>query len=225
MSYLLNVLPLLGYRDKADGAEDKFIEQATLTTDSASDPATDIRGDRMYGSGAQHVGKEVVISCHNVGLILPSKKPRTPNKTLLYNVNGCVQPRQLCAVMGPSGAGKTALLDIIFGNHMGLAAQQGDVLFNNVERTPQTQRRLAFVSASDIHIPVFTVRETLRYAAVLRMPFSTSKEQQHAQVEEVIERLGLKNSANTLVGNHLIRGISGGQKRLIVFTMMLSDIT
>lgn len=51
------------------------------------------------------IGKKIVITCQNVGLILPSKKPRVPNKTLLYNVNGCVQPRQMCAVMGPSGAG------------------------------------------------------------------------------------------------------------------------
>lgn len=174
----------------------------------ASSPTAPLRNISSTSSG-----RSMLISCHNVGLILPSNKPRAQNKTLLYNVNCCVQPKQLCAVMGPSGSGKTALLDIIYGNHTGSAAAQGEVLFNNAGRTPQTQRRLSFVSASDIHIPVFTVRETLRYAAVLRMPFAANDQQKDAQVEDVIERLGLQKSADTLVGNHLIRGISGGQKR------------
>jgi ABC-type multidrug transport system ATPase subunit len=189
----------------------------TTTTAAAAAAASAADGDSMESGpdmrGSISAGTSLVISCQNVGMILPSTRPREKNATLLYNVNGCVRPRQLCAVMGPSGSGKTALLDIIYGNHLGRAAMQGEVQFNNIARNARMQRRLAFVSSNDVHIPVLTVRETLMYAATLRMQFTLPMEKKQKQVEEVIQMLGLTKSANTVVGNHLIRGISGGQKR------------
>ena len=225
----------VGFRDKGDGAEDKFIEGEILDVAAAvnisnplqqsnqnfgdhkcDDLEHELEGHTGFDFPSKVVpGKQVVISLYNIGLVLPSTEPRVTNKTLLYNVNGCIMPKQLCAVMGPSGSGnheyhktyysyqpnitccyyvvegKTALLDIIFGNHMGKAAEQGKVLFNNTSRTPQTQRRLAYVPASDIHIPVLTVRETLWYAAALRMQFGVDMEKKKAVTEEVLRMLGL----------------------------------
>lgn len=183
-----------GYRDKSVGAEDRFLDNDISTLQQNRHAQKDNRGSRSNSMNAR--GTKMAISLHNVGLILPATTPRTANKTLLYNVNGCIQPKQMCAVMGPSGAGKTALLDIIFGNHTGKAAHQGDVLFNNTPRTPQTQRRLAYVPASDIHIPVFTVRETLMYAATLRMQFKIADDKKKMQVEEVLSMLGLTKVAD-----------------------------
>ena len=65
----------------------------------------------------------------------------------------------------------------------------------------------------DILIPTLTVRETLRYAADLRLPSPSTKKDRYDIVEKVILELGLKECANTSIGNNVHRGCSGGEKR------------
>lgn len=52
----------------------------------------------------------------------------------------------------------------------------------------------------------------IRYSAALRLPQSTRK-QRSDLVEQVILQLGLKDAANTLIGDDNRRGCSGGEKR------------
>jgi ABC-type multidrug transport system ATPase subunit len=67
----------------------------------------------------------------------------------------------------------------------------------------------------DLLLPTLTVRETLMYAASLRLSSSTSKERQHL-VEEIILELGLKECANTMVGDGgSYHGCSGGERRRV----------
>ena len=61
-------------------------------------------------------------------------------------------------------------------------------------------------------VAALTVRETLQYSASLRLPQSTRK-QRSDLVEQVILQLGLKDAANTLIGDDNRRGCSGGEKR------------
>jgi ABC-type multidrug transport system ATPase subunit len=51
-----------------------------------------------------------------------------------------------------------------------------------------------------------------RYAAALRLSNSTRKLRDEL-VEQVILQLGLKDAANTKIGNEFRRGCSGGEKR------------
>lgn len=57
------------------------------------------------------------------------------------------------------------------------------------------------------------VRETLTYAARLRLPTSLSRETIDVVVEETLDELGLRDAADTVVGGPLRKGISGGEKR------------
>lgn len=67
----------------------------------------------------------------------------------------------------------------------------------------------------DLLLPTLTVRETLMYAASLRLSSSTSAERQNL-VEEIILELGLKECANTMVGDGgSYRGCSGGERRRV----------
>ncbi len=45
-----------------------------------------------------------------------------------------------------------------------------------------------------------TVQETLTYAAMLRLPRSMSKKDKLERVGRVIDALGLRKSANTIIG-------------------------
>jgi len=53
----------------------------------------------------------------------------------------------------------------------------------------------------------------LRFAAILRLPESFSREAKIARAEDVMVLLGLKDVADIKVGGELVKGISGGEKR------------
>lgn len=66
------------------------------------------------------------------------------------------------------------------------------------------------------------MKETLRYAAFLRMPAAMSRAEKLKGVDEVIVRLGLEHCKNVQVGSSLKKGISGGErKRLCVAIELL----
>ncbi|KAI8618592.1 P-loop containing nucleoside triphosphate hydrolase protein [Chytriomyces sp. MP71] len=117
--------------------------------------------------------------------------------------------------MGPSGAGKSTFLDILAGKTKA-GNVTGTVQFDGVVVTSDMQRNLiGFVDQEDVLMPALTVRETLLFSAQLRLPESIGYAEKLRRVEEVMATLGLSHVANTRVGGHGKRGISGGEKRRV----------
>jgi len=73
--------------------------------------------------------------------------------------------------------------------------------------------------------PHMTVKETLDFQVELKMGSTLkSKEERDALVEDLMDQLGLTKSANTIVGNAKVRGLSGGErKRLSIACEMISS--
>ncbi|KAF7536984.1 hypothetical protein G7054_g4106 [Neopestalotiopsis clavispora] len=145
------------------------------------------------------------------GLSRPKIETRSV-KTLISSVDASLQSGSLTAILGGSGSGKTTLLNTIAERvFSGRLSQAGSILFNGQKGVHSVDH--AYVIQQDILIPSLTVRETLRYSADLRLPRTVSREDRWRIVEEVILELGLKECANTRVGNSQRRGLSGGEKR------------
>jgi ABC-type multidrug transport system ATPase subunit len=70
-----------------------------------------------------------------------------------------------------------------------------------------------------------TVRETLRYAAILRLPSNVPMNIKMQKVDEVMDDLGLTKAADSIVGiPGFVKGISGGErKRLAIATELLTE--
>ncbi|KAI0014578.1 ABC transporter, partial [Xylariomycetidae sp. FL0641] len=137
---------------------------------------------------------------------------RSSTKTLLHSVNASLKPGTLTAILGGSGSGKTTLLNTIAERVSSKRlSQAGTVAFNGAESVRSV--RHAYVTQQDILLPTLTVRETLRYSAHLRLPPPASAADRTRIVEEVILELGLKDCADTRVGDGQHRGCSGGEKR------------
>lgn len=62
---------------------------------------------------------------------------------------------------------------------------------------------------------MFTVFETLTFAAKLRLPDSMSNQDKIARVHAVMQELNLIHIKDTRVGGAAFRGISGGEKRRV----------
>ncbi|KAL2341743.1 hypothetical protein Fmac_009683 [Flemingia macrophylla] len=85
-------------------------------------------------------------------------------------------------------------------------------------------RRTGFVTQDDILYPQLTVRETLVFCAMLRLPRLEPHEAKVATAEAAISELGLGKCQHTIIGNGFIRGVSGGErKRMSISHEMLVD--
>jgi ABC-type multidrug transport system ATPase subunit len=120
--------------------------------------------------------------------------------------------------MGPSGAGKTSLLNILAGRVTtgGRITIQSDVRLNNFTVDPtniQVRKLIAFVAQDDSLQVAATPREAIMFSAKLRLPRSTTDLQLEKLTNRMIEELGLTSCADTIVGGELIKGISGGERK------------
>ena len=120
-------------------------------------------------------------------------------KRLLTDVNGLVQRGTLTALMGATGAGKTTLLDVL-SQRSSVGVVSGRVSVNGQPRGPDFQRKTGYAQQQDVHLPTATVRESLKFAALLRQPRHISKAEKLAYVDDVIDILEMKAFSNAIVG-------------------------
>ena len=72
----------------------------------------------------------------------------------------------------------------------------------------------------DVVYGTLTVRENVRFAARLRLSLSKGSEREKV-VQELLEELNLDKCADTKVGNELIKGVSGGERKRCNIAMEL----
>ncbi|EFC38572.1 predicted protein [Naegleria gruberi] len=109
-------------------------------------------------------------------------------------MSGFVKPGEVLAIMGPSGAGKTSLLNILSQR---VKASGGEILANGQHVGKAFKSISAFVQQDDVLLGNLTVRETLRYTAMLRLGNVSMKERMK-RVDSLIQELGLSRVADTL---------------------------
>ena len=120
-------------------------------------------------------------------------------RRLLDNVSGWVKPGTLTALMGVSGAGKTTLLDVL-AQRVSMGVITGDMLVSGKPLDESFQRKTGYVQQQDLHLETSTVREALRFSAMLRQPKSVSKAEKYAFVEDVIRMLNMSSFSEAVVG-------------------------
>ncbi|KAK9095955.1 hypothetical protein Sjap_021452 [Stephania japonica] len=135
-------------------------------------------------------------------------------RTVLEGVTGMVSPGEILAVLGPSGSGKSTLLTALAGR-LNAAGFTGTVLANDQPVTKSVLKRTGFVAQDDVLYPHLTVRETLIYCSLLRLPQRLSKKDKIVMADSVISELGLAKCEDTIIGNSFIRGVSGGERKRV----------
>jgi hypothetical protein len=134
-----------------------------------------------------------------------------------------VRTGQILALLGPSGAGKTTMLDILARRAKG-GTVKGDLLMNGHPVNPGVFRRVsAYVQQEDIMHSYLTVRETVAFNAKLRLPPEFTDAMIDDKVTNILKLLVLKNvyaDGNTTNGRCIwsVNGFGGyGTERLTQF--------
>lgn len=135
----------------------------------------------------------------------------TLNKNeILKKVYGMAKVGQMLAVMGPSGAGKSTLLNTLTGR---ISVTSGHVTLNDQPVNRHLRRKISYVMQQDVFYPNLTLRETLTFTTLLRLPGSMSHELKMARMQEIVDALELNKCLNTRMGGTFVTGLSGGEKK------------
>ena len=145
-----------------------------------------------------------------------------PNKKVLKNINLDVKPGQTIAIVGPTGSGKTTIINLLTKFY---DITDGDIIFDNEynikQITKKSLREQVSIVLQDTYLFSDTVKENIRYA---------KKEATDQEIEAVSKVanchsfiMQLKNGYETRLTENASE-LSQGQKQLIAIARaMLSD--
>ncbi|KAF9434996.1 hypothetical protein BGZ76_007083 [Entomortierella beljakovae] len=156
---------------------------------------------------------------------------RNTRTSIFRNVDMSVKPGQVCIILGGSGSGKSTLLNSIAGRINGSGVcMTGSIEFNGSNADHyRNNGSIGYLQQNDYLMPFLTVRESFIYTAYLRLPTTMSTQTKHELVEHYLIELGLKECANTRIGNPEGKGgtggsapgISGGERRRVSLGIQL----
>ncbi|XP_022749067.1 pleiotropic drug resistance protein 3-like isoform X2 [Durio zibethinus] len=146
---------------------------------------------------------------------------------ILKDVSGIIKPGRMTLLLGPPGCGKSTLLLALSGKLSHSLKVAGEITYNGFrleEFVPW--KTSAYISQYDLHTPEMTVREVLDFSARFQGIGSraeiikeVSRREKQAgivpdpDIDAYMKILGLDICADTMVGDTIRRGISGGQKK------------
>ena len=129
-------------------------------------------------------------------------EPEVPRmKTLLDNISGEAREGEIMAVLGASGSGKSTLIDAL-ANRIVKESLHGSVTLNGESLDGNLLKVIsAYVMQDDLLYPMLTVEETLMFAAEFRLPRSLPTKEKRKRVQALIDQLGLRSAAGTIIGD------------------------
>ena len=175
--------------------------------------------------------------------------PPPPTLRVLTGVSGKLVPGRLTLLLGPPGSGKSLFMRTLAGrlhpaaSGSGLAVQ-GSVTYNGVPVAELESRRIAgLVLQQDCHISNLTVLETIEFAADCMLGAADAQQAlatlpdgsaakltaaakgaivRRLRPELVLSLLGLDTVADTIIGDNMLRGVSGGQRKRVTLGEQLA---
>ena len=161
---------------------------------------------------------DTVFTWQNVTYTIPTK---SGDRVLLNGVSGYVRPGKLTALMGESGAGKTTLLNTL-AQRIKFGTVRGSFLINGQPLPLSFQRATGFAEQQDIHEPTTTVREAMRFSALLRQPKEVPVQEKYEYAEKIIRLLEMEDIAGATVGTQGV-GLNQEQRKRLTIGVELAS--
>jgi len=199
-----------GGHQKKGGSLHSVVSPPTSATGGAESPV--YQSDRVKEMASV---EPIEVMWEHVSLRVPIKGS-TAKKAVLLDVSGRVKAGQVSAIMGASGCGKTSLLNVLAGRVQAVKKGEltGRLLTNGKVREEGEFRKLmGYVTQDDTLYASLTVQETLRLAAFFKLGKKLAGKALEEYVTGIINDLGLKKCRHTAIGDAMIKGVSGGERK------------
>lgn len=135
-------------------------------------------------------------------------------KVILDDLSLKIRPHRSTCIIGPSGAGKTSLLNILNGTYSSFS---GSLEICGKKTDPALYNKIvAVVQQQDSLIEELTAYEMVFFSAKMRSYRASSEESIHKSVENILLALDISCIAYTL-----IKYLSGGQRRRVTIATEL----
>ena len=153
---------------------------------------------------------------------------------ILRGFRGVTKPGEMVLVLGRPGSGCTTFLKVITNQRFGFTGVDGEILYGPFDAQTFAKRfrgEAVYNQEDDIHEPTLTVKQTLGFALDTKTPgkrpFGVSKKVfKEKVIDLMLKMFNIEHTANTVIGNQFIRGISGGErKRVSISECMVTAAT
>lgn len=137
------------------------------------------------------------------------------SKEILKNVSGVFKACELTAVFGPSGSGKSSLMNILTGFFQ--IGTKGNTNVSGVVEVNDNRKRAFIMQEENLH-KLLTVNESMTFSINLKTGSKLSQVEKKCKVDEILSNLGLESTADSYV-----EYLSGGQQRRLSIALELVD--
>ncbi|CAK4485667.1 unnamed protein product [Aphanomyces euteiches] len=173
--------------------------------------------------------KQGTVGSYIQRIFTPFKQSVYKEQAVLHPMNGIIKSGSMTLILANPGSGKSTLLKAL-ANRLDQNAKcvlGGDITLSGLKMSDIDPFKIvSLVDQRDNHAATLTVRETFKFAD---MCLNGDPENQPEELREVaklrtdmiIDLLGLNTCADTVVGDALLRGVSGGERKRVTIGEML----
>lgn len=137
-------------------------------------------------------------------------------RTLINDYTGIVRDGEMMLVLGRPGSGCSTFLKAI-ANKRNEYAVTGDVSYGGIsakEQNAHYRGEVNYNPEDDQHFPSLTVWQTLKFSLL-----NKTKKRERGEMNVIIDALtkifGISHTVKTLVGNEMVPGVSGGERKRV----------
>ncbi|XP_077298624.1 ATP-binding cassette subfamily G member 4-like [Arctopsyche grandis] len=158
---------------------------------------------------------EIDIEFRNLTYTIRSGFSLNKKKNILDDISGAFHTGQLTGILGPSGSGKSSLMNILADySSVGVT---GDIDINGRPRNKHLFRKLScYIMQDDLIQSGITVEEAMNIAANLKLGSELKQDEKFLVIEEILVTLGLTKSRSTRAEK-----LSGGQRKRLSVALEL----
>ncbi|KAE8150955.1 ABC-2 type transporter-domain-containing protein [Aspergillus avenaceus] len=178
------------------------------------------------GAAIQPTNTEILLALPRmIKDLVTRNRAKAPLRTIIDDFTGCVRPGEMLLVLGRPGSGCSTFLKVIGNQRSGYKSVEGDVCYGGTDSQTMADKyrsEVLYNPEDDLHYPTLTVRDTLMFALRTRtpdkgsrLPGESRKEYQETFLSAIAKLFWIEHALGTKVGNELIRGISGGEKKRV----------
>lgn len=138
-------------------------------------------------------------------------------RTLINDYTGIVRDGEMMLVLGRPGSGCTTFLKAIANKRNDYASITGDVSYGGIpakEQHAHYKGEVNYNPEDDQHFPSLNVWQTLKFS-LLNKTKKRKRGEMNVIIDALMKMFGISHTAKTLVGNEMVPGVSGGERKRV----------